>query len=426
VHTAWLDDPRVVWSLVRLTVDQAAEPATPRRPVNLSLVIDRSSSMRGPRLRQAVLATRKLIERLDERDRLAIITFDATAYVLQPPGPVTEEVRGRLGQALDHLTTGAGTNLAAGWKKGCELASAGFVREAIARVVLLTDGLPSVGVRDAGRLARIAEDEAGRGVTTTTMGIGEGFDDQLLSELARAGKGGFYYLATPEAIPAAFGRELEGVFAVAATQVELKVVAEADVMSCEVLHRLDSRAAAEGLTVQIGELAAGAPRQVLLRFTRNEGAGKLVAKIAVTFRDPAGRPADAHLARVEVADPPPLTEVAECTLERLRLQAAAAIDDAWARRAGGQREEAIGSLTRVRNDVADALDRKQAPAAALEGLVSELAGAEAAVRSAAQEAADQHRRRAREKSHITLMGQSQVGPVPTPPPGEPPADDSDD
>ena len=154
---------------------------------------------------------------------------------------------------------------------------------------------------------------------------------------------------------------------------------------------------------------------MLLRFTRSEGAGKLVAKLAVTFRDPTGKAADPHLARVEVVDPPALTEVAECTLERLRLQAAAAIDDAWARRAGGQREEAIASLTRVRNDVADALDRKQAPANVLEAMIEELAGTEAAVRSAAQEAADQHRRRAREKSHITLMGQSQVGPFPTPP-----------
>ena len=47
------------------------------------------------------------------------------------------------------------------------------------------------------------------------MGIGEGFDDELLGEIARRGRGGFYYLATPEAIPAAFGRELAGVFAIA-------------------------------------------------------------------------------------------------------------------------------------------------------------------------------------------------------------------
>src|SRR5262249_26307861 len=160
------------------------------------------------------------------------------------------------------IDTGAGTNLVAGWRKGCELAAAGFVRDAIVRVVLLTDGLPTVGPSDGTQLGDIAEKEAARGVSTTAMGIGEGGGGELLGEIARRGKGGFYYLATAEAIPAAFGRELDGVFAVAATDVHVKVLPEPEVAQCEVLHRLPSRASAEGLTVEIGEIAEAAPRQL--------------------------------------------------------------------------------------------------------------------------------------------------------------------
>src|SRR5262249_11348791 len=160
--------------------DGSAAPApTPmRRPVNMVLVIDRSSSMRGPRLAQAVLAVRRVLERLDVRDRLGVVTFDAAVRVLLPPGPVTDEARRGLSSELETLDTGAGTNLAAGWKKGCELAAAGFVRDALVRVVLLTDGLPSIGVRSTEKLGGFAAAEAARGVTTTTMGIGEQFDDQ--------------------------------------------------------------------------------------------------------------------------------------------------------------------------------------------------------------------------------------------------------
>src|SRR5262249_51954470 len=150
-----------------------------RRPVNMVLVIDRSSSMRGPRLAQAVLAVRRVVERLDERDRLGVVTFDGGVRILLPPGAVTDDSPRRLAAGLDRLDTGAGTNLAAGWRKGCELAAAGYVREAIARVVLLTDGLPSVGIRAVDKLGAIAEIEAARGVSTTTMGIGEAFDDDL-------------------------------------------------------------------------------------------------------------------------------------------------------------------------------------------------------------------------------------------------------
>src|SRR5262249_48988431 len=129
---ASLEDPRVVYALLRMTADPAAQVAsvgpggTPyreglfverpptRRPVNMVLVLDRSSSMRGPRLAQAILAVRRVLERLDERDRLGVVTFDAGVRVLLPPGPVTDEARRRLNAELEKLDTGAGTNLAGG------------------------------------------------------------------------------------------------------------------------------------------------------------------------------------------------------------------------------------------------------------------------------------------------------------------------
>jgi Ca-activated chloride channel family protein len=414
LYTASLEDPRVVYALIRLRAEDGPSPrghVPARRPVNLALVLDRSSSMRGPRLSQAVLAVRRLVERLDARDRLAVVTFDAAVRVLLPAGPVTDEARARLTAELDRLDTGAGTNLAAGWRKGCELVASGFVREAVSRVILLTDGLPSVGVRDPEKLAIIAEGEAARGVSTTTMGIGEGFDDELLGEISRRGRGGFYYLANPEAIPAAFGRELAGVFAIAATGVELKVLPEANISSCEVLHRLVTRTTAEGLFIEIGEIAQASPRQVLLRMVRSDtDHGRLLAKLAVTYRDASGNESSSHLDRLAMATAPNPSEVAEITMERLRLASATALDEAWARRASGHRDQALAALAEVRSAIAGARERKLAPAADLDHLAQELAQAEQALAGAVKEA-ERYRRAARERSHVTLLGQSVVKPL---------------
>jgi len=426
--TASLEDPRVVYSLIRLAAatdpgatpyrDPGAPPGSAlRRPVNLALVIDRSSSMRGPRLAQAILAVRRVVERLDERDRLAVISFDAGVRVLLPAGPVNFDARRRLNIELERLETGAGTNLAAGWKKGCELVAAAYVREAVARVVLLTDGLPSVGIRDVEKLGAIAELEAARGVSTTAMGIGEAFDDDLLGEIARRGHGGFYYLATPESIPAAFGRELAGVFAIAATRVELKIVLEDRVSSCEVLHRVPTRAAPDGLMIEIGEIAHGAPRQVLVRLMRaaspDFGDGDvpsgLLAKAAVTYRDAAGREA-AHLARI-ASGSASREELAEVALERLRLASATAVDEAWARRASGHRDQAIAALAEIRSAIAGARDRNLAPRAVLDQMSAEIVMTEEALAGAAREA-ERFRRAARERSHVTLLGQSVVRDLP--------------
>lgn len=404
VFTAYGGDPRVVHALVRLAAEGEERPSA-RRPVNLALVIDRSSSMRGPRLSQAVRAVRRLIARLDERDRLAVVVFDASAKVLGTPGAVTEEARGRLDLELSRLRTGAGTNLAAGWRKGCELVAAAFVREAYSRVILLTDGLPSVGTRDAGKLGDMAAAEAARGITTTTMGIGDGFDDELLGEIAARGKGGFHYLASEESIPAAFGRELAGVFSIAAAGVELKVIPEADVMSCEVLHRLTTRPTGDGMVVEVGEIAAGSPRQVLFRFTRGAGArGALLAKLVVQREG-----APPHLDRIPVPTGNVL-EVAEVTVERLRVQAAVAVDEAWARRATGHRDEAVAGIGRVREEIGAA----RARGIAVEGLREldgELAGTQTALEGAVREL-DRHRRAARERSHVTMLGHSLVRPRP--------------
>jgi Ca-activated chloride channel family protein len=424
-YTASLEDPRVVYSLIRLTAEPSeALGGSPyrslgatrgdalRRPVNLALVIDRSSSMRGPRLTQAILAVRRLVERLEDRDRLAVVTFDAGVRVLLPPGPVNADARRRLSVELDRLETGAGTNLAAGWKKGCELVASAFVREAVARVILLTDGLPSVGIRDAEKLATIAEAEAARGVTTTTMGIGEAFDDELLGEVARRGRGGFHYLATPESIPAAFGRELAGVFSIAASRVEMKIVLEEDVSSCEVLHRLMTRASPDGIVIEVGEIAQGTPRGVLVRMMRGApDRTQLLAKVAVTYRDGSGRES-AHLARI-AAGGTTREELAEVALERLRLASATAVDEAWARRASGHREQAIAALADVRSAIAGARDRNLAPRQLLDQMSQEIVQAEEAIAGAAREA-ERFRRAARERSHVTLLGQSVVRPLPGP------------
>jgi Ca-activated chloride channel family protein len=309
--------------------------------------------------------------------------------------------------------------------------ASGFVRDGVSRVVLLTDGLPSIGPQDADKLGELAEAQARKGITVTSMGIGEGFDDELLGEIARRGRGGFYYLATPEAIPAAFGRELAGVFAVAASEVVLKIVPEADVVQCEVRHRVPTRAAPDGLAVELGDIAEGAPRQVLLRMVRRESEGpKLLAKIVVTYGGAATASAprdsgldDAPLVdRINAPDSPSPAEVAEIAVEHLRIAVASAVDEAWARRAGGKRAAARAALAEVRSAVAGARERGLASEKELAPLLAELDEAEAGLSGAAHEI-ERHRRAARERSFVTMVGMSIVQPVP-PPPGLP-GDDLD-
>jgi hypothetical protein len=110
-------------------------------------------------------------------------------------------------------------------------------------------------------------------------------------------------------------------------------------------------------------------------------------------------------------------DLAEVALERLRLASAVAVDEAWARRASGHREQAIAALADVRSAIAGARDRGLAPRSLLDQISAEIMGAEEAIAGAAREA-ERYRRAARERSHVTLLGQSAVRPLPQPDEGD--------
>jgi uncharacterized protein YegL len=435
------EDGATVYLLVRIEAE--ASPSAARMPVNLALVLDRSSSMRGPRIAHAVAAVRQVVQQLDARDRLSVIAFDASARPLFGPAGVTPETRRQLDAALEGLRTGVGTNLAAGIKKGAEAVRSGYVRGAISRLVLLTDGQPSLGITDSGRLCALAEKEASRGVSITTMGLGEGFDDELLAELARSGRGGFHYLASAADIPGAFGRELAGVFAIAATQTEIGLRPAEHITTAEVLHRLPSRPRDDGLIVELGELAAGTPRQVLFQLTRAtpRPVAKPDAKIdtksdtkidtkpevksdtksdarcgtlTVTYRNPDGSAGDAHLLGIEAPAVVAREHRRIITLERTRLAVASAVDTAWARRASGDSMRALAALGDIKSEVLGLRAEDRADPEALDQLLRDIAEAEGAVVKSSAER-ERARRSMRERSHITLLGQSTVRRLP---PGE--------
>ena len=396
--------------LVKLSA-AASSGAADRPPVNLALAIDRSSSMRGPRLAQALRAAGQLVDKLGPSDRLTVVTFDAAARVVFGPAPVTADAKRELHTALTDIHSGAGTNLAAGIKKSAEALRAVYLREGLSRLVLLTDGQPSVGVTDARRLSDLADREAKQGVTITGMGVGEGFDDELLADIARSGRGGFHYLATASDIPAAFGRELDGVFSIAATRAELKLVPSDDVTSIEVLHRLPSRPLDDGMLIEVGEVASGAPRLVLLKLARRADApSRHCGTLTLTYRRHDGSRGDAHNVGVEPPKIPLSDHLLEVTRERLRLEAAAAVDGAWARRAGGEGPQALAVLAGVSRRISEAEQRGRLDAGDAAELLDEIRAAREAVTKGAAER-EKLRRGMRERSQITLLGQSGVQPL---------------
>jgi Ca-activated chloride channel family protein len=394
----------MVHLLLRLTAPE--HEAEQRRAAHLALVIDRSSSMRGPRLKQAVHAARELIGRLGPKDRLSIVTFDAAPTVVCDPGPVTDERKLEMEEALDSIVTGVGTNLGAALRTGADLIRKSYVRECIARVLLLTDGQASVGVTDAERLGAMSEAIYKAGVTTTTMGLGQGFDDNLLIDIATRGHGAYYYLADPSDIPAAFGRELEGVFSISAQETKIKLIPHPDIESVELLHKLPCEPLPDGLLIRVGDVSCNVPRQVLFRMSIAEGSTSGTAgKVSVTYKDAKGDTADAHIMGVPLPAESPIEDVQAIVAEDLKLRVANAVDKAWGQRTSGNAGQALLGLRQVHRAVIKESDAGRCPALIAQDLLGDLARAEIAINQGAEER-ERVRRGLREKSQMTQMGHS--------------------
>ena len=160
--------------------------------------------MQGDKLDLAKEGVDLAVARLRDADRAGLIVYDDGVDTVQPLAPATSDSRRVCVFAL-HGSSGGSTYLSGGWIAGCHLlAEAAPVTNAdasatrIRRVILLTDGLANVGILDPGVLAQHAGELRRRGIATTTVGVGQDFDEGLLSAMAEAGGGNFQYVAGPE------------------------------------------------------------------------------------------------------------------------------------------------------------------------------------------------------------------------------------
>jgi Ca-activated chloride channel homolog len=195
--------------LLRLRADT---PQSPRRNLNLSLAIDRSGSMAGSPLHHALKAAESVVDQLEPSDTLSIVVYDDAVDTVVPPQAVTDKTA--LKKAIRQVRAGGITNLSGGWLKSCEYVKTNINPQRIDRVLLLTDGHANMGIQDPQVLTATAGKKAEEGVTTTTLGFGQGFNEDLLIGMARASNGNFYFIQSLDEASEVFGIELDSLRAV--------------------------------------------------------------------------------------------------------------------------------------------------------------------------------------------------------------------
>jgi len=266
---------------------QAAEreQASKRPPVNMALVIDKSGSMQGERIQQARQAALAAVDRLRDDDIISVVAFDDNVTVLVPATKASS--RAEIRRGIEQIQANGSTALFAGTSKGAAEVRKFLEREQVNRVVLLSDGQANVGPDSPGALGELGGSLMKDGISVTTIGLGLGYNEDLMVRLARESDGNHSFVENANDLVSIFDREFGEAMSVIAQDVQIRIECGAGIRPLRTLGR-SSEISGQTVITQLNQLYGGQERHLLLEVevpAHEPDAIVELASVTATFRD---------------------------------------------------------------------------------------------------------------------------------------------
>ena len=194
-----------------------------RPPINLALVLDRSGSMGGQKLELAIQAAEVAVGRLGSSDRISVIIYDNEVDTLAPSQLATRENIAEIKRRIRAVTARGNTAIYAGLNQAAAELRRYHDEGYINRMILLSDGLANHGPSKVADFRSLGRALAGEDMVISTVGLGLGFNEDIMTTLAQAGQGNTYFVENADELPRIFAGELGDALNVAATDIEIIV-----------------------------------------------------------------------------------------------------------------------------------------------------------------------------------------------------------
>ena len=212
-----------IYTLLQINSDEKRQDRE-RSPLNIAIALDRSGSMHGRPLNEAKLCIEMMIDRLNSDDHFSLVTYDNDVDVIVPATKVTNKEW--LKANVRSIRSGGMTALYDGWSSAAAEAAKNVTKKSVSRVLLLSDGQANEGLTNQDEIASHCAQMASVGVSTTTYGLSENFNENLMSAMAKSGKGMAHYGQTADDLADPFQSEFDLINALTARDLKLHLIAE--------------------------------------------------------------------------------------------------------------------------------------------------------------------------------------------------------
>ncbi|WP_081892526.1 VWA domain-containing protein [Verrucomicrobium sp. BvORR106] len=256
---------------------QELEASAKRAPVNVTIVIDKSGSMGGDKMIHAREAAKQALDRLGAGDMVSVVAYDDAVSLISPATDLTD--RERVKAAIDRIQAGGSTALFSGISKGAEELRRNKRPNQVNRVVLLSDGMANVGPSSPQDLGRLGASLAKEGITVTTLGLGLGYNEDLMTELALRSDGNHAFIENSQNLAGIFQTEFGDILSVVAQRIRVRVQCAEGVRPVRVLGR-EADIHGQDVELEMNQIYARQHKYLLLEVEIPEGAADTDAPVA--------------------------------------------------------------------------------------------------------------------------------------------------
>ena len=275
-----------------------------RVPMNLAIVLDRSGSMEGAKIEKARQAAAMAVDKLGDDDVFSLVTYDSeTNLLIEPQRVGHRDNREELKARIHRIQPGGSTALHSGVVLGAKQVRAKFQKERVNRVILLSDGIANVGPSRPSDLASLGRELRNDGISVSTVGLGDDYNEDLMTALAEASNANYYYVKDAEKLPAIFAQELGASRLLLARSVTIRITAPEGVRLKEIIGRPEIECRDRVAEIRMPELFGAEKRRFLVRCAIEGNVADAIeaAQVELKYENLKGEPALAQQLGAKVA-----------------------------------------------------------------------------------------------------------------------------